>query len=355
MNKEHFSSYFLSIQNLNLDILKLISSNFTIFSPFQSPLWTVLRKPSSKWDLYMWLASNNALKPDESNAYFYDGSGIILSIRSFMGFKIIVSRSGFIHSSEHISGQKFSQLTNLLLKDLEEKYGKHFIFLYCPVCHENPSETFCLLQNNFKKISLPGSTNHSLTLDTYIQSRKVKKELKYYKTGLSVNYSSEILGKNNISEILMLHQEMREKKNLPSDDFVSRDCLTRLSSLFSNDIKLFCLRSDSGDMLAYSLWYQQKYAYYLRGAVSTSDSNYHSLGYYLMDQILKSISVDSNVTRIDLGGIGFTTNEESVLRFKSQFSRNIVSYQQNFIYSTSSFLSRLLRKMLSHLLLWRSE
>ena len=61
MNKEHFSSYFLSIQNLNLDILKLISSNFTIFSPFQSPLWTVLRKPSSKWDLYMWLASNNAL------------------------------------------------------------------------------------------------------------------------------------------------------------------------------------------------------------------------------------------------------------------------------------------------------
>ena len=60
-----------------------------------------------------------------------------------------------------------------------------------------------------------------------------------------------------------MSSEMREKKNLPSDDFVSRDCLTRLSSLFSNDIKLFCLRSDSGDMLAYSLWYQQKYAYYL--------------------------------------------------------------------------------------------
>ena len=303
----------------------------------------------------MWVASDNLLQIDKDNAHLLEGSAIMLAIRNFMGFKIVVSRSGFMHTAKYISSQEYTKLIKLLLTDINAKCGKYFLFLYLPVYQENPAESFYLLQNNFKKISFPGSTTHSLMLENYIKSKKIKKELKYYKTGSQVCYSSEALSEKTIPEILRLHHEMRQKKNLPIDDFMSGENLSRMSTLYDDNIKLFCLRSECGDMLAYSLWYKQRYAYYLRGSVSTSDPKYHSLGYYLMDQAIKDISDDPTVIGIDMGGIGFATNEDSVFRFKNQFAKQIVAYQQHFIYSSSFLLTRLLRRVLIHLFLFRTK
>ena len=74
-----------------------------------------------------------------------------------------------------------------------------------------------------------------------------------------------------------------------------------------------------------------------------------------MDQAIKDISDDPTVIGIDMGGIGFATNEDSVFRFKNQFAKQIVAYQQHFIYSSSFLLTRLLRRVLIHLFLFRTK